>query len=73
MKLASDLFTTSFIVENGLNERDTPLNALRRTMVQHADTVADVCLRARFGGSVIERFRTTARELIGPRDRSLKA
>ena len=73
MKLASDLFTTSFIVENGLNDRDTPLNALRRTMVQHGDTVADVCLRARFGGSVIERFRTTARELIGPRDRSLKA
>ena len=55
-----------------MNRRETPLNALNRTMVQHGDTVADVCLRARFGGSVLERFRTAARDLIGPRDKSLK-
>ena len=71
-KLAGDLFPACFLIGNGMNRRETPLNALNRTMVQHGDTVADVCLRARFGGSVLERFRTAARDLIGPRDKSLK-
>jgi peptidoglycan/xylan/chitin deacetylase (PgdA/CDA1 family) len=73
MKLAGDLFPACFVIENGLNDRDTPLNALRRTMVQHGDSVADVLLRARFGASVLERIRTAAREIIGPRHRSIEA
>ena len=35
LKLAGDLFPAAFVIGNGMNDRDTPLNALRRTMVQH--------------------------------------
>ncbi len=64
-RIAEELFAAAFTIEEGLNDRDTPLATLRRTMVQHRDTVVDVCLRARFGSSVLQRVRTAAGR--GPR------
>lgn len=73
VKLASDIFPAAFTIEQGVNDKSTPLHLLRRTMVQHRDTVADVCLRARFGGSVLDRIRKVAHGAIGPRAPSLGA
>lgn len=51
-------FDACFTVKEGLNSVTTPLSALRRTMVQHGDSVADVCLRVAYGMSVLARVRT---------------
>lgn len=61
---AADFFQTAFTINEGVNEVATPLHALRRTMVQHNDTVADVCLRARYGRSAIEKLRTVLRRSL---------
>jgi peptidoglycan/xylan/chitin deacetylase (PgdA/CDA1 family) len=55
---AAASFDACFTLDEGLNERDTPLSMLRRSMVQHGDSIADVCLRAAYGRSVLERVRT---------------
>jgi peptidoglycan/xylan/chitin deacetylase (PgdA/CDA1 family) len=52
-------YRTAFGVEEGMNETTTPLTQLRRTMVQHRDSVVDVLLRARYGKSVLQRIRQT--------------
>jgi|SRR5688572_3583958 len=59
-RLAGELFDTAFTIEEGINDQTTPLTGLRRTMVQHGDSRVDVCLRARFGMSILERVRTAA-------------
>ncbi|MEO5588784.1 MAG: polysaccharide deacetylase family protein [Gemmatimonadaceae bacterium] len=48
-------YETAFTIEEGMNDIRTPLTALRRTMVQHTDSVVDVLLRARYGKSVFQR------------------
>jgi peptidoglycan/xylan/chitin deacetylase (PgdA/CDA1 family) len=50
-------FSVAFTIEEGVNDIRTPLASLRRTMVQHGDSVADVCLRARYGKSVLQNLR----------------
>lgn len=60
-RLAETLFDAAFTIEEGTNDSATPLSTLRRSMVQHGDSVVDVCLRARFGKSVLERVRTATR------------
>ena len=57
-------FPCAFSIEEGLNDAATPAWRLRRTMVQHADSVADVCLRARFGRSAFADARTAARRAL---------
>ncbi|MEO8192468.1 MAG: polysaccharide deacetylase family protein [Gemmatimonadales bacterium] len=54
-------YDVAFTIDEGLNDRETPLAALRRTMVQHGDSVVDVCLRARYGKSVLQSIRNVAR------------
>lgn len=56
-----NVFETAFTIEEGLNDFATPLHSLRRTMVQHNDTVVDVCLRVRFGTSVMQALRSSIR------------
>ena len=63
-KFVADTFAVAFTVEPGLNDGRSPANMLRRTMVQHGDTVVDVCLRARYGTSALERFRTKASAVL---------
>jgi peptidoglycan/xylan/chitin deacetylase (PgdA/CDA1 family) len=62
-------FTSAFGVEEGLNDRSTPLHDLRRTMVQHADMVVDVCLRARFGRSFFDKVRSAASDRLSTTSR----
>lgn len=57
-------FSCAFSLEEGLNDLSTPAWRLRRTMVQHADSVADVCLRARFGRSALADASTATRRAI---------
>jgi peptidoglycan/xylan/chitin deacetylase (PgdA/CDA1 family) len=57
-KKAAGSFDACFTLDEGLNDPDTPLSMLRRSMVQHGDSIADVCLRAAYGKSVLERVRT---------------
>jgi peptidoglycan/xylan/chitin deacetylase (PgdA/CDA1 family) len=64
-QLAAKYFSTAFTTEEGLNDRTTPRQALKRTMVQHHDTVADVCLRAAYGKSALERIRTVVSQTLG--------
>jgi peptidoglycan/xylan/chitin deacetylase (PgdA/CDA1 family) len=56
--IAGAAFDSCFTLVEGMNDARTELSSLRRTMVQHGDTVADVCLRATYGMSVLERVRT---------------
>ena len=62
--IVNDFFPIAFTVESGMNDAGTPLNMLRRSMVQHSDSVVDVCLRARYGSSVFERLKTKAAAVI---------
>ena len=57
-------FSCAFTIDEGLNNVTTPAWRLRRTMVQHPDSVADVCLRARFGRSVVSDLRTALRRAM---------
>ena len=56
-----DTYSTAFGIDDGINDSSTPLSNLRRTMVQHGDTIVDVLLRARYGKSVLQRIRTAVR------------
>lgn len=56
-----DTYSTAFGIDEGINDSSTPLSNLRRTMVQHGDTIVDVLLRARYGKSVLQRIRTAVR------------
>lgn len=67
--VASKSFAAAFGIDEGLNDASTPLWNLRRTMVQHGDSVVDVCLRARFGKSIVAKVRSAA---SGQRSRSAK-
>jgi peptidoglycan/xylan/chitin deacetylase (PgdA/CDA1 family) len=69
-KLDSDIerivggsYAAAFTTEEGINDSSTPLTRLKRTMVQHKDTVADVLLRARYGKSVLDKVRS----MVAPR------
>lgn len=57
-------FETAFTIEEGLNDSSVALHSLRRTMVQHNDTVVDVCLRVRFGTSVMQTLRSSIRSSL---------
>ncbi len=61
-KKAAASFDACFTLDEGLNDPDTPLSMLRRSMVQHGDSIADVCLRVAYGKSVLERVRTAFRD-----------
>ena len=52
-------YDIAFTVNEGLNDSSTPLSAMNRTMIQHADTIVDVLLRARYGKSVFQKIRQT--------------
>jgi peptidoglycan/xylan/chitin deacetylase (PgdA/CDA1 family) len=52
-------FSVAFSIDEGINVASTPLLRLRRTMVQHKDSVVDVLLRARYGKSVLQKIRQT--------------
>jgi peptidoglycan/xylan/chitin deacetylase (PgdA/CDA1 family) len=54
-------YCRAFGIDEGRNLRFTDTSQLRRTMVQPADSIVDVLLRARFGWSAVERARTVAR------------
>jgi peptidoglycan/xylan/chitin deacetylase (PgdA/CDA1 family) len=54
-------FHAAFTIEEGVNDVSVPLHLLRRTMVQHHDTMVDVLLRARYGRSVLQRVRSAVR------------
>ncbi len=60
-EMVSQLFETAFTIEEGLNDAGQPPSSLRRTMVQHGDSVVDVCLRARYGASALQRVRNAVR------------
>jgi peptidoglycan/xylan/chitin deacetylase (PgdA/CDA1 family)/2-polyprenyl-3-methyl-5-hydroxy-6-metoxy-1,4-benzoquinol methylase len=51
------VFAMAFTCEEGLNDRYTDPLQLRRTMVQHSDTVLDVEFRAALGWSPLSRVR----------------
>jgi peptidoglycan/xylan/chitin deacetylase (PgdA/CDA1 family) len=55
---AAASFAACYTLVDGMNDASTPLSALRRSMVQHGDSIADVCLRVAYGRSVLERVRT---------------
>ena len=61
---AASRFAACFTIEEGLNDRTTPLHSLKRTMVQHGDNVADICLRAAYGKSPLEKIRTVVTERL---------
>lgn len=63
-KFVSECFPLAFTVEPGMNDAGTPPHMLRRTMVQHSDSIADVVLRARYGSSIFERLKTRATAVI---------
>ncbi|MGK2961550.1 MAG: polysaccharide deacetylase family protein [Gemmatimonadaceae bacterium] len=60
----NETFPLAFTAESGMNDAGTPPHMLRRTMVQHSDSVVDVCLRARYGSSIFERIKTRASAAI---------
>jgi peptidoglycan/xylan/chitin deacetylase (PgdA/CDA1 family) len=62
---AAALFGTAFTIEEGMNNHETSLTSLKRTMVQHGDTVADVCLRAGYGRSAFAKVRTAVARGLG--------
>jgi peptidoglycan/xylan/chitin deacetylase (PgdA/CDA1 family) len=62
-------FSCAFSIAEGLNDAATPTWRLRRTMVQHTDSVADVCLRARYGRSALADVRSAARRAMRFRPR----
>jgi hypothetical protein len=62
---AAALFRMAFTIEEGVNDHATSLLSLKRTMVQHGDTVADICLRAAYGRSAIAKVRTMISRAVG--------
>jgi peptidoglycan/xylan/chitin deacetylase (PgdA/CDA1 family) len=65
-ELVTRAFSIAFTAEEGLSNAGTPLTAVRRTMVQHADSVVDICLRIRFGRSALQSIRTAAYNAVRP-------
>jgi len=57
-EMADECFDISFTIEEGINDATTPLSSMKRTMVQHGDTIVDLLLRARYGRSVLDKIRT---------------
>jgi peptidoglycan/xylan/chitin deacetylase (PgdA/CDA1 family) len=55
--VVSEVYDSAFTVEEGLNAKGTDAHLLRRTMVQHNDSIVDVCLRVRFGKSAMQSLR----------------
>lgn len=64
--VVTDAFSTAFTTEEGTNDLQTPLSSLRRTMVQHGDSIVDVCLRTRYGKSAFQDIRKIAHSVIRP-------
>jgi peptidoglycan/xylan/chitin deacetylase (PgdA/CDA1 family) len=62
-RIVGSNYSAAFTTEQGINDSSTPLTRLKRTMVQHKDTVADVLLRARYGKSVLDKVRS----MVAPR------
>lgn len=56
--MVDECFDIAFTVDEGINDSTTPLSAMKRTMVQHGDTIVDLLLRARYGKSVLQTIRT---------------
>lgn len=63
-RVVEENFSCAFSICEGMNDVDTPPSRLRRTMVQHHDSPADVYLRARFGRSVICDTRTAISKVV---------
>lgn len=55
--LVGECFDIAFTVEEGINDPATPLAVMKRTMVQHGDSIVDLLLRARYGKSVLQRIK----------------
>jgi len=62
-------YALAFGVEEGLNAAGQDALALRRSMVQPADSIADIRLRARLGWSPLNRMKTFLPPHIRPRPR----
>jgi peptidoglycan/xylan/chitin deacetylase (PgdA/CDA1 family) len=60
-ELVDECFDIAFTIEEGMNDPATFLAAMKRTMVQHGDTIVDLLLRARYGRSVFDKIRTVVR------------
>jgi peptidoglycan/xylan/chitin deacetylase (PgdA/CDA1 family) len=56
--MVDECYDIAFTIEEGINDAATPLSAMKRTMVQHGDTIVDLLLRARYGRSVLDKIRT---------------
>jgi peptidoglycan/xylan/chitin deacetylase (PgdA/CDA1 family)/GT2 family glycosyltransferase len=65
LALARSTFELAFTVEEGLNSLWTDPHLLRRTMVQPADTVADLAGRVLLGWSPLSRLRARAGRRVG--------
>jgi peptidoglycan/xylan/chitin deacetylase (PgdA/CDA1 family) len=57
-EMTDECYDIAFTIEEGMNDASTPLSAMKRTMVQHGDTIVDLLLRARYGKSVLQTIRT---------------
>jgi peptidoglycan/xylan/chitin deacetylase (PgdA/CDA1 family) len=56
--VVDECFDIAFTIEEGMNDPATPLCLMKRTMVQHGDSIVDLLLRARSGKSVLQRIKT---------------
>lgn len=57
-ELVGECFDIAFTIEEGMNDASVLLSSMKRTMVQHGDTIVDLLLRARYGRSVFDKIRT---------------
>ncbi len=57
-------FELVFTIRHGLNEAGTPLHRIRRTVIDHRDTVVDTLCRACWGWSPLERIRKKVAEPV---------
>jgi len=55
--LVDECFDIAFTIEEGINDPSTPLALMKRTMVQHGDSIVDLLLRARYGKSVLQKIK----------------
>ena len=60
-EMVDKCFDIAFTTIEGINDASTPLTEMKRTMVQHGDTIVDVLLRARYGRSVLQSVRSAIR------------
>jgi len=60
-EMVDKCYDIAFTTVEGMNDSATPLTEMRRTMVQHGDTIVDVLLRARYGKSVLQTIRNVVR------------